>query len=118
LWNTIHRPTARITFQLDTIDIWFMKFHITNIPDGFFLKIHFRFRCVLMVAIATNPDRKRSPPETIPSDIPINKILEEFSETTVLNMIGIPFYFLIVDRKSTRLNSSHVSTSYAVFCLK
>src|SRR5699024_11933766 len=23
-----------------------------------------------------------------------------------------------VDRKSTRLNSSHVSTSYAVFCLK
>src|SRR5699024_11527532 len=25
---------------------------------------------------------------------------------------------LIVDRKSTRLNSSHVSNSYAVFCLK
>src|SRR5699024_12686448 len=25
---------------------------------------------------------------------------------------------IIVDRKSTRLNSSHVSTSYAVFCLK
>src|SRR5699024_12225854 len=24
----------------------------------------------------------------------------------------------ILDRKSTRLNSSHVSTSYAVFCLK
>src|SRR5437868_9982747 len=26
--------------------------------------------------------------------------------------------FRIQDRKSTRLNSSHVSTSYAVFCLK
>src|SRR5437868_7229493 len=25
---------------------------------------------------------------------------------------------MIADRKSTRLNSSHVSTSYAVFCLK
>src|SRR5690625_7129815 len=24
----------------------------------------------------------------------------------------------VVDRKSTRLNSSHVATSYAVFCLK
>src|SRR5699024_12631215 len=24
----------------------------------------------------------------------------------------------VLDRKSTRLNSSHVSTSYAVFCLK
>src|SRR5690606_39598379 len=26
--------------------------------------------------------------------------------------------FLLVDRKSTRLNSSHVKISYAVFCLK
>src|SRR5699024_7660300 len=26
--------------------------------------------------------------------------------------------FIFVDRKSTRLNSSHVSISYAVFCLK
>src|SRR5437868_9447394 len=25
---------------------------------------------------------------------------------------------VLIDRKSTRLNSSHVSTSYAVFCLK
>src|SRR5699024_11328616 len=35
---------------------------------------------------------------------------------------GIPLNFLMyaesVDRKSTRLNSSHVSISYAVFCLK
>src|SRR5699024_11868868 len=30
--------------------------------------------------------------------------------------IGIPKDYL--DRKSTRLNSSHVSISYAVFCLK
>src|SRR5699024_12373948 len=27
-------------------------------------------------------------------------------------------YSLVIDRKSTRLNSSHVSISYAVFCLK
>src|SRR5207249_11361946 len=27
-------------------------------------------------------------------------------------------FFLELDRKSTRLNSSHVSISYAVFCLK
>src|SRR5699024_11486367 len=27
-------------------------------------------------------------------------------------------YFFKIDRKSTRLNSSHVSISYAVFCLK
>src|SRR6266511_89049 len=28
------------------------------------------------------------------------------------------FLFRLVDRKSTRLNSSHVKISYAVFCLK
>src|SRR5690625_7005624 len=27
-------------------------------------------------------------------------------------------YFISIDRKSTRLNSSHVAISYAVFCLK
>src|SRR5690606_34196901 len=31
--------------------------------------------------------------------------------------MGVPFR-LILDRKSTRLNSSHVKISYAVFCLK
>src|SRR5207249_8168755 len=31
---------------------------------------------------------------------------------------GLIERFLFRDRKSTRLNSSHVSTSYAVFCLK
>src|SRR5690606_41411791 len=30
----------------------------------------------------------------------------------------IIFSFLLIDRKSTRLNSSHVKISYAVFCLK
>src|SRR5690242_21343098 len=32
--------------------------------------------------------------------------------------IWIQVYPLITDRKSTRLNSSHMSISYAVFCLK
>src|SRR5699024_12819971 len=38
-----------------------------------------------------------------------------------LNRIGvifIPLNVFVIDRKSTRLNSSHVSISYAVFCLK
>src|SRR5690625_4640900 len=32
--------------------------------------------------------------------------------------IKIYYHFLELDRKSTRLNSSHVAISYAVFCLK
>src|SRR5437870_1269078 len=31
---------------------------------------------------------------------------------------GLPLYGSRIDRKSTRLNSSHVAISYAVFCLK
>src|SRR5690625_6930610 len=31
---------------------------------------------------------------------------------------ALPFYVSLGDRKSTRLNSSHVASSYAVFCLK
>src|SRR5690606_1594821 len=38
---------------------------------------------------------------------------------TYLNVIGVPALLdAIRDRKSTRLNSSHVKISYAVFCLK
>src|SRR5690606_40238770 len=37
----------------------------------------------------------------------------------VLTILGLQFAFLLAgDRKSTRLNSSHVKISYAVFCLK
>src|SRR5579863_2350031 len=34
------------------------------------------------------------------------------------NVVGSLVTFSLGDRKSTRLNSSHPSTSYAVFCLK
>src|SRR5256885_10155419 len=36
-----------------------------------------------------------------------------WGDTTLLGLV-----FLISDRKSTRLNSSHLVISYAVFCLK
>src|SRR3712207_7002308 len=32
--------------------------------------------------------------------------------------IRVPLLFYVIDRKSTRLNSSHANISYAVFCLK
>src|SRR5690625_6798440 len=38
--------------------------------------------------------------------------------TTVLLLIAIALLTGSSDRKSTRLNSSHVAISYAVFCLK
>src|SRR5699024_11858796 len=35
-----------------------------------------------------------------------------------IDSVGFDLYSQMLDRKSTRLNSSHVSISYAVFCLK
>src|SRR5690554_7779848 len=34
------------------------------------------------------------------------------------SLLLLPVTLLLLDRKSTRLNSSHVRISYAVFCLK
>src|SRR5437868_7346875 len=45
-----------------------------------------------------------------PNDV-IERWISAFGTPTSARSIGI-------DRKSTRLNSSHVSISYAVFCLK
>src|SRR5256885_10917832 len=44
--------------------------------------------------------------------------LTAFSSREDENCIGHKFTFFGPDRKSTRLNSSHLVISYAVFCLK
>src|SRR2546426_8988464 len=36
----------------------------------------------------------------------------------IANLTGVPAVPQAIDRKSTRLNSSHLVISYAVFCLK
>src|SRR5437773_5632702 len=38
--------------------------------------------------------------------------------TETVEQVGMRIFEKIVDRKSTRLNSSHITISYAVFCLK
>src|SRR2546426_12623682 len=52
----------------------------------------------------------------------INDLPATSRETCAVNpcmdMTNLHFHGLAVDRKSTRLNSSHLVISYAVFCLK
>src|SRR5690606_42002859 len=45
------------------------------------------------------------------------RLMRRVYSLTIASM-GPPFVTAEVDRKSTRLNSSHVKISYAVFCLK
>src|SRR5690606_41366487 len=43
---------------------------------------------------------------------------QSFSQPTREKLCGVLCQLTDIDRKSTRLNSSHVKISYAVFCLK
>src|SRR5690606_39876834 len=55
------------------------------------------------------------------NDVGINAKLDVYDWGTLLERRGDPGawdIFFTGDRKSTRLNSSHVKISYAVFCLK
>src|SRR5699024_10480937 len=46
------------------------------------------------------------------------RVLEAVLPFSIGSIYGFGGIVLVLDRKSTRLNSSHVSNSYAVFCLK
>src|SRR5690606_41529686 len=66
--------------------------------------------------------------QTIPSEMPnkecftYRRSVGVFGCLTACNFpVAVPAWYFVpalVDRKSTRLNSSHVKISYAVFCLK
>src|SRR3712207_8908264 len=61
---------------------------------------------------------------TVGVDVDAEALEGQERETHVADMRNLPFgdagfdSVLSVDRKSTRLNSSHANISYAVFCLK
>src|SRR5690606_41241630 len=55
-------------------------------------------------------------PPTTPATVPISPISVPCTTNTCITPPGVRPS--VRDRKSTRLNSSHVKISYAVFCLK
>src|SRR5690625_6622000 len=56
---------------------------------------------------------------SIPEDEYHSVSLKKMRKHYVWTTLGLSFFMMIsLDRKSTRLNSSHVAISYAVFCLK
>src|SRR5699024_11318048 len=64
----------------------------------------------------------RAKPRDIPEEIVVNVESLEIGDSISVSDVKETDKFEILDdeedRKSTRLNSSHVSISYAVFCLK
>src|SRR5262245_63957344 len=52
---------------------------------------------------------------------PAAAVVEEICGGWLKELLGLPptvSFAFVTDRKSTRLNSSHLGISYAVFCLK
>src|SRR5699024_12208654 len=86
------RPFLTVLHLSQTIISYIIvPFEITNVLNGY-------YRCLIY----------------------FTKSLHRFMQTsfTLYSVIGYTEIKITGDRKSTRLNSSHVSISYAVFCLK
>src|SRR5437868_11928314 len=74
-------------------------YHLLSIPN----------RCELRLKVRVGERGEEHPP--VPTVVGVWPTANWY-EREVYDLFGI------TDRKSTRLNSSHVSISYAVFCLK
>src|SRR5690349_22534251 len=74
------------------------------------------------IADAINQEEKHSRIEAVEQvkKAAIEQLLTEFPDNSkdISSLVGDTEYHALRDRKSTRLNSSHVEISYAVFCLK
>src|SRR3989344_6041291 len=74
----------------------------------------------IMAPFSGLDDHSRSGPNR--RSIEISKVAKHVFENVVLTNLFpktmIDVHMEVIDRKSTRLNSSHMSISYAVFCLK
>src|SRR3712207_7398227 len=62
-----------------------------------------------------SPDRNADQPEQFEYDVEPRSLTGLFTPARWLRDLGTSAW---LDRKSTRLNSSHANISYAVFCLK
>src|SRR5207249_12240000 len=93
--------TSHSSFSILTLLLFFFFFNTPPPTETYTLSLH----DALPISSLPRPPWKTGSPFLEPH-IPAGTI----SVSTVVRATG--------DRKSTRLNSSHVSISYAVFCLK
>src|SRR5690625_219938 len=61
---------------------------------------------------------EKAPKLTYPGQVHQLQDAYLYLEENHANYLSVDFSKILLDRKSTRLNSSHVAISYAVFCLK
>src|SRR5690606_40189854 len=64
------------------------------------------------------PATLRTFAQAFANTMPFSEAIGFIADVDEENPNAVDYPFSVVDRKSTRLNSSHVKISYAVFCLK
>src|SRR5207253_11024334 len=102
--NHVHRPPAMSLSPLSLHDALPISTRVTHTPHGSTVNILYErkpgARYIVWLAPLTTDSEFHTCTTTLPP-------LQASGATLIWP-----------DRKSTRLNSSHVATSYAVFCLK
>src|SRR3712207_8433724 len=86
----------------------------------FFLMIRRPPRSTLFpyTTLFRSPTGKISPSSVSISIVHFDESLLNFGVAFIIISPSFLSYIIFLDRKSTRLNSSHANISYAVFCLK
>src|SRR5699024_12334828 len=98
LFMSMHLPSLRRPCRSSSTTLFFSN--APSAPEIYTLSLH----DALPILGAHTVRCGASPPSSLLSGVPVG--------------VGRTDHFHERDRKSTRLNSSHVSISYAVFCLK
>src|SRR5439155_21300563 len=105
------QPTVLITSQLSPTSTLFF-FNVTAPTEIYTLSLH----DALPIWSASSGHRRRTPCTRAPHPAP--RRANEFGLRLPVGSRAPAGRAVGPDRKSTRLNSSHVAISYAVFCLK
>src|SRR2546426_12807072 len=87
------------------------RHHLEEIPDNPVVR-HFEDRRVLVLVDGHDDLGRAHPREVLDRPRDADRDVQRRAD----RLAGLPH--LVRDRKSTRLNSSHLVISYAVFCLK
>src|SRR5690625_6689255 len=85
--------------------------------------LEFQDTCQIVALCDIYPDKAQALAKDFALDVEIYDDHKKMLERTDIDLVSVctPPYThadISIDRKSTRLNSSHVAISYAVFCLK
>src|SRR5699024_12453193 len=105
-----------------------LSFHVPPAPDSFPLSLHDALPIYFTAVSPTLMTEFRNGELDVTGTFMDQDLHEqdtaftledgEFTATYAKDSPHFEDFELSIDRKSTRLNSSHVSISYAVFCLK